>query len=47
MAPSGELEKIGVRKEGKMAYELTSGEVKEYPCGLPHCCLYRTFFNTS
>lgn len=34
MAPAGELEKIGVRKEGKMAYELANGDVKEYPYGL-------------
>jgi len=34
MAPSDELEKIGVRKEGKMAYELANGDVKEYPYGL-------------
>ena len=25
---------IGVRKEGKMAYELANGDVKEYPYGL-------------
>ncbi|MBM4017760.1 MAG: clan AA aspartic protease [Planctomycetes bacterium] len=34
MAPSDELEKIGVRKEGKMSYELADGTVKEYPFGL-------------
>lgn len=34
MAPAAELEKIGVRPEGKMAYELASGEVKEYSYGL-------------
>ena len=34
MAPADELEKISVRKEGKMAYELANGEVREYPYGL-------------
>ena len=34
MAPSDELEKIGIRPEGKMAYELADGTVKEYPFGL-------------
>ena len=34
MAPSDELEKIGVRKQGKMAYELADGSVKEYYYGL-------------
>jgi len=34
MVPSPELEKIGVKKEGKMAYELANGDVKEYPYGL-------------
>ncbi len=34
MAPADELEKIGVRREGKMAYELADGTVKEYPYGL-------------
>ena len=34
MVPSPELEKIGVKKEGKMNYELANGEVKEYPYGL-------------
>ena len=34
MAPAGELEKIGVRKEGRMSYELADGTVKEYPFGL-------------
>lgn len=34
MVPAEELEKIGVRKEGKMAYELANGQVKEYPYGL-------------
>lgn len=32
--PEDELEKIGVRKEGKMSYELANGTVKEYPYGL-------------
>ena len=34
MAPSDELEKLGVRQEGKTAYELADGTVKEYPFGL-------------
>lgn len=34
MAPAGELEKIGIRSEGKMSYELSDGTVKEYPYGL-------------
>jgi clan AA aspartic protease len=34
MAPADELEKLGVRKEGKMAYELADGSIKEYPFGL-------------
>jgi len=34
MVPANELEKIGVRKEGKMSYELANGTVKEYPYGL-------------
>ena len=34
MAPRDELEKIGVCQEGKMAYELADGTVKEYPYGL-------------
>lgn len=34
MVPADELEKIGVRKEGKMSYELANGTVKEYPYGL-------------
>ena len=34
LAPADELEKIGVVKEGKMAYELANGTVKEYPYGL-------------
>jgi len=34
MVPAPELEKIGVKKEGKMAYELANGQVKEYPYGL-------------
>jgi clan AA aspartic protease len=34
MIPGPELEKIGVKKEGKMAYELADGTVKEYPFGL-------------
>jgi clan AA aspartic protease len=34
MAPSDELEKLGVKQEGKMAYELADGTVREYPFGL-------------
>ena len=34
MAPADQLEKIGVRREGKMSYELANGTVKEYPYGL-------------
>ena len=34
MAPGDELEKVGVRPEGKMAYELADGTVSEYPYGL-------------
>lgn len=34
MVPADELEKIGVRKEGKTSYELANGTVKEYPYGL-------------
>lgn len=34
MAPADELDKIGVVREGKMAYELADGTVKEYPYGL-------------
>lgn len=34
MAPADELEKIGVHKEGKMAYELADGTVREYAYGL-------------
>ena len=34
MVPSPELEKINVKKEGKMSYELANGQVKEYPYGL-------------
>lgn len=34
MVAGPELEKIGVKKEGKMSYELADGTVKEYPYGL-------------
>ena len=34
MAPGDDLEKLGIRKEGKMACELAAGTVKEYPFGL-------------
>jgi len=34
MIPAPDLEKIGLKKEGKMAYELARGEVREYAYGL-------------
>ena len=34
LVPSDELEKLGIRKEGKMSYELADGTVKEYSFGL-------------
>jgi clan AA aspartic protease len=34
MVPAPELEKIGLRREGKMAYELANGEIREYAYGL-------------
>lgn len=34
LAPGDELEKIGVKKEGKMSYELADGTVKECPYGI-------------
>jgi len=34
LVPASVLEKIGVKKEGKMSYELSDGTVKEYPYGL-------------
>ena len=34
MIPAPELEKIGLKKEGKMSYELADSTVKEYPYGL-------------
>ena len=34
LAPRDQLEKIGVRQEGRMSYELADGSVKEYPYGL-------------
>jgi clan AA aspartic protease len=34
MAPAGELDNIGVRRVGRMAYELADGTVKEYSFGL-------------
>jgi len=34
MVPAPELEKIGLRREGKMAYELADGEIREYAYGL-------------
>ena len=33
LAPEEELEKIGIRKEGKSVYELANGEVVEYDLG--------------
>ncbi len=34
MAPADELEKVGISREGKTAYELADGTVREYPYGL-------------
>jgi clan AA aspartic protease len=34
MAPSDEMEKCGIKEEGKMAYELADGTVREFPFGL-------------
>jgi len=34
MVKAAELERIGVRREGKMSYELADGSVKEYYYGL-------------
>ena len=34
LAPADELEKIGLSAEGKMAYELADGTVKEFSYGL-------------
>jgi len=34
MASSDELEKLGIRQEGRMTYELADGIVREYPFGL-------------
>jgi clan AA aspartic protease len=34
LAPGDELDKIGVRREGKTAYELADGTVREYSYGL-------------
>jgi len=34
MAPSDELDRLGIKPEGKMAYELADGTVKEFPFGL-------------
>src|ERR1043165_9409841 len=34
MAPSDELEKLGIEPEGKMAYELADGTIREFPFGL-------------
>jgi len=34
MAPADELEKLGIPKKGKMAYELADGTVREFPFGL-------------
>ena len=34
LVPSNELEKIGVAKIGKMAYELADGSIKEFAYGL-------------
>lgn len=34
LAPAATLQKLGVRKEGKMSYELADGTVREYCFGL-------------
>jgi clan AA aspartic protease len=34
LAPAAQLEKIGVRPMGTMAYELAGGTIREYPFGL-------------
>jgi clan AA aspartic protease len=34
LAPADELEKLGVRKEGKTSYEFADGSVREYYFGL-------------
>jgi len=34
MAPAPELDKIGVKRQGKMAYELADGTIREYEYGL-------------
>ena len=34
LVPAPELEKIDLKKEGKMSYELADSTVKEYPYGL-------------
>ncbi|MBI4659969.1 MAG: clan AA aspartic protease [Verrucomicrobia bacterium] len=34
LAPAEELRKIGVLEEGRMAYELADGQIKEYGYGL-------------
>jgi clan AA aspartic protease len=34
LAPSDELDRLGIRREGKMAYELADGTVREFSFGL-------------
>jgi clan AA aspartic protease len=34
MVPGNELEKLGIKKEGKMSYELSDGTLKEFSFGL-------------
>jgi clan AA aspartic protease len=34
MVPGNELEKLGIKKEGKMSYELADGTLKEFSFGL-------------
>jgi clan AA aspartic protease len=34
MAPADEMERLGIRKEGKMSCETADGTVKEFPFGL-------------
>ncbi len=34
MAPASELEKVGIRRAGRMAYELANGQTVEYDFGI-------------
>ncbi len=37
IADANDMNEIGIKKEGKMSYELADGAVKEYPYGLVGC----------